>query len=160
MPGMSSVELHEVSQPDVDIMFSMMSDPESRRSAPYVSVDTTNKEVFAKQIAEMIADPTIMLYSAYAAGHFVGVFMTYQHNDHRELFYWLRRIAWGRGLATAACIKLLQLDRTRPMHARVLSSNPRALAVLDRIGFEEISREPANHPDTGEEVERICLVKN
>jgi RimJ/RimL family protein N-acetyltransferase len=133
-------------------MFGMLSDTESRQMAPFVSIDYATRAEFDLRIAEMNVDPSVMLFSVIASGHFVGAIMSHDGDGGREVFYWIRRIAWGRGLTAEAMSRLLNLDHTRPMHAHILASNPRARAVLEANGFTEISREPGADPEAAEVV--------
>jgi len=124
----------------MDAMYGMLSDPESRQMAPFFRLAYVDRPSFEAEVAAMMADPTRMLFSMVASGHFVGACMTFSSELGRELFYWMRRIAWGRGLATEGIVRLLKLDHTRPMYARVVATNDRALAVLRTCGFVEESR--------------------
>ncbi|MDR2619700.1 MAG: GNAT family N-acetyltransferase [Propionibacteriaceae bacterium] len=154
-----AVVLRPVQGTDMDAMFGMLSDPDSRQMAPFVAIDFDTRAEFDARIAQLSADPSIKLYSMLAGGHFVGAIMTFDGPAGREVFYWIRRIAWGRGLATEAMARILNLDHTRPIYAHVLSTNPRALAVLNNCGFAEVSRRDAIETPAPDD-EDILLVKN
>ncbi|MDR1355203.1 MAG: GNAT family N-acetyltransferase [Propionibacteriaceae bacterium] len=154
-----AVVLRPVQGTDMDAMFGMLSDPDSRQMAPFVIIDTDTRAEFEAHIEKLKADPSIKLYSMMVAGHFVGAIMTFDGPAGREVFYWIRRIAWGRGLATEAMARILSLDHSRPIHAHVLSTNPRALAVLENCGFVELSRRDAVETPAPDD-DDILLVKN
>jgi RimJ/RimL family protein N-acetyltransferase len=154
-----AVLLRPVQGTDMDAMFGMLSDPDSRQMAPFVAIDFSNRVEFDERIEQLRGDPSIKLYSMMAAGHFVGAIMTFDGPAGREVFYWIRRIAWGRGLASEAMVRMLNIDHKRPIYAHVLSTNPRALAVLNNCGFAEVSRRDATETPAPDD-EDILLVKN
>jgi RimJ/RimL family protein N-acetyltransferase len=55
-----------------------------------------------------------------------------------ELGYWIARNDWGRGLATEACIALIEIARTLELGSLEAShflDNPRSGRVLEKLGF-------------------------
>ncbi|MDR0837780.1 MAG: GNAT family N-acetyltransferase [Propionibacteriaceae bacterium] len=154
-----AVVLRPVQGTDMDAMFGMLSDPDSRTMAPFFAIDFADRAEFEDKMAAMANDDTVKMYSMMAGGHFVGAIMTFDGPAGREVFYWIRRIAWGRGLATEAMARMLNIDHTRPVYAHVLSTNPRALAVLENCGFHEVSRRDAIETPAPDD-EDILLVKD
>lgn len=56
-----------------------------------------------------------------------------------EMGYWIARPFWGRGLATEACIALIDIARTLgfpSLEASHFVDNPASGRVLDKLGFE------------------------
>jgi RimJ/RimL family protein N-acetyltransferase len=153
-----AVVLRPVQGTDMDAMFGMLSDPDSRQMAPFVRLNFANRAEFDALIEQFEADPRVMLYSELASGHFVGACMTFDGDLGREIFYWIRRIAWGRGLATDALTRLLRLDHTRPIYARVVASNERSQATLRKVGFKEVRRHQADMDGDGIPEEEVVYV--
>lgn len=154
-----AVILRPVYGNDMDAMYGMLSDPESRQMAPFVALEFSDRASFDERIAQLQSDPSVLLYAVVAGGHFVGACMTFDTDLGREIFYWIRRLAWGRGIASEGLARLLKMDHTRPIYARVTDQNERALAVLAKLGFEEESRHPADPAHGGHDLMEIVLVK-
>ena len=56
-----------------------------------------------------------------------------------EMGYWIARPFWGRGLATEACVALIEIARTLglpSLEASHFIDNPASGRVLDKLGFE------------------------
>jgi len=56
-----------------------------------------------------------------------------------EMGYWIARPFWGRGLATEACVALIEIARTlglTRLEASHFIDNPASGRVLDKLGFE------------------------
>jgi RimJ/RimL family protein N-acetyltransferase len=56
-----------------------------------------------------------------------------------EMGYWIARPFWGRGLATEACVALIDIARTLGfprLEASHFIDNPASGRVLDKLGFE------------------------
>ena len=154
-----AVILRPVRENDMDSMYGMLSDPESRQMAPFVALEFTDRATFNERMAELQADPSVMLYAVVAGGHFVGACMSFDTELGREIFYWIRRLAWGRGISTEGLAQLLKIDHTRPIYARVTDQNERALAVLSKLAFEEVSRRSHEVTPGGPSLTEIVLVK-
>ncbi|WP_135303003.1 GNAT family N-acetyltransferase [Haloarcula amylovorans] len=72
----------------------------------------------------------------------VGLVAMTEHDPERgiaELSYWLDPDAWGEGYATEAAERLVGYGfdqrAVRKWNARVVGSNDRSIAVLERLGF-------------------------
>src|ERR1700735_2880954 len=61
--------------------------------------------------------------------------------DSREISYWIDPARWGQGLASAGLDMFLEIERTRPLHARVAEHNIASSRVLTRAGFVAIGSE-------------------
>ena len=58
-----------------------------------------------------------------------------------ELGYWIARPFWGRGLATEACVALVDIARTlglRSLEGSHFLDNPASGRVLEKLGFEPL----------------------
>jgi len=56
-----------------------------------------------------------------------------------EMGYWIARPFWGRGLATEACVALIEIARTlglTRLEASHFIDNPASGRVLDKLGFQ------------------------
>jgi len=58
-----------------------------------------------------------------------------------EMGYWVARSHWGRGLATEACMALIDIARTlglRTVEGSHFTDNPASGRVLEKLGFEPV----------------------
>lgn len=72
--------------------------------------------------------------------------------------YWVAKDFWGNGIASRALELLLKEIRSRPLHARVATSNRGSLRVLQKCGFvlQSVQASPAD--DRYRECEEAVLV--
>ncbi|TFI21981.1 N-acetyltransferase [Streptomyces sp. 4R-3d] len=70
-----------------------------------------------------------------ADGEVAGHVAAYGPADEREVTYWIDRAHWGRGTATAALAALIEIEGTRPLHARAAADNAGSIRVLEKCGF-------------------------
>jgi RimJ/RimL family protein N-acetyltransferase len=58
-----------------------------------------------------------------------------------EMGYWIARPFWGRGIATEACLALLEIARTLglpSLEGSHFMDNPASARVLEKLGFEPL----------------------
>ena len=65
---------------------------------------------------------------------------------------WIDPGQWGRGLASAALLALLDIEPTRPLFARVAEHNVGSAKVLRRAGFVQVGAERSWAEGLGREV--------
>ena len=79
-------------------------------------------------------------------------------SDGREVGYWIDRAHWGKGVATTALSRFLEIERTRPLHAHAAKHNAGSIRVLQERGFDVIGGE-IPHVGIGDDgVEEIALI--
>jgi RimJ/RimL family protein N-acetyltransferase len=81
------------------------------------------------------ANPENTLCAIERDGILVGQIASFTIEDSREISYWIDRARWGQGLASAAFDTFLEIELTRPLHARVAEHNIASAKVLTRAGF-------------------------
>ena len=54
--------------------------------------------------------------------------------------YWIGKEHWGRGIASAALVLYLDVDRHRPLLATVVEHNAGSRRVLEKAGFQLVAR--------------------
>ena len=73
-------------------------------------------------------------------GQVAGYIAWYPQEGNPEVTYWLGREFWGRGLATEALKRMLQLVVDRPMLAKAATDNIGALRVLQKCGSKSSAK--------------------
>ncbi len=127
-----SVELREVVDTDVPILFAFQTDPEASAMAAFPSRD---EQAFREHNAKTRGDPTNLLRTIVADGDVVGSIGSWTAEGEREVGYWIGKEHWGNGYATAALRALLATDATRPLWAHIAEHNIGSQRVVERSGF-------------------------
>jgi RimJ/RimL family protein N-acetyltransferase len=150
---MGHIELRDLDDDDLDAIFEMMRDPEAVEQAAFTATDPDDRAAFDAWIARQRGNRENALFVVTENGGFAGTAGAFTTDGDREVTYWITGHARGRGVATEALRLLVSREPTRPLFARVASHNVRSIAVLERVGFTEVSRMMSFAPGVGREVE-------
>lgn len=155
------VTLREVQDGDLPVFYAQMNDPESTRMAAFTAKDRSHRAYFDAHWARMRHDPEIIVRTVVGehgeiAGH-AGVFGP---PEEREVTYWIGREYWGRGTATAALRELLDIEPTRPLHARAAADNGGSIRVLEKCGFVVTGHDRGFANARGEEIDEVLLTSS
>ena len=100
--------------------------------AAFTSADPEDRKAFDAHWARIRGDAEVTVRTIVEGQRVLGHVASFWRGEDREVTYWVGREYWGRGVATAALRRLLVLEPTRPLLARV---DLRALAKWeDRLG--------------------------
>ncbi|HEV3504099.1 MAG TPA: GNAT family N-acetyltransferase [Actinomycetes bacterium] len=131
---MTDVRLREVQASDLEVFFEQGHDPEavSRSRFP-----PRAREAFMDHwTARILGDPTVLVRTVTADGQPAGHVVSWWKEDRRFVGYWLGRHFWGRGIATAALTRFLELEPVRPLYADPFAGNTASVRLLEKCGFE------------------------
>jgi RimJ/RimL family protein N-acetyltransferase len=143
----SAVSLREVEDGDLPLFFAWQSDEESFHMA---AVPTRDAEAFAAHWARIRSNPDSTLRTIVADGDVVGNVVSWTADEGRMVGYWIGKEHWGRGIATAALVLYLDVDRHRPLLATVVEHNAGSRRVLEKAGFQLVARKVADDgPEPG-----------
>ena len=70
-------------------------------------------------------------------GEVAGNVVSWEQSGQRMVGYWLGRVYWGRGIATAA-LTLFVAELSRPLYADVAAHNLGSIRVLEKCGFHRV----------------------
>jgi RimJ/RimL family protein N-acetyltransferase len=75
-----------------------------------------------------------------------GCISCFKHDGLDSVGYWVSKEFWGIGIASRALELLLKEIQSRPLHARVATSNRASLRVLQKCGFvvQSVQASPAD----------------
>lgn len=130
--AVESVGLREVATSDLPKLFEFQRDPESNRMA---AVKPRSEEEFRKCWDAILADRGGLVRAITADGVLVGHISCFNMDGMDAVGYWIAREHWGRGIATRALSRFLELVPVRPLHARAARHNAASIRVLERCGF-------------------------
>lgn len=155
---MSSLRLRPVQDGDLDQLFAFERDPAAVQMAALTRADPSDRQAFDAHYRRVRANPENTLCAIERDGVLVGQIASFTVEDSREIAYWIDPERWGQGLASAALDMFLEIERTRPLHARVSEHNIASAKVLTRAGFVEIGSEVSYADGVAHEVvEHIYL---
>lgn len=141
------VSLRDVEDDDLPFFFEWQSDDESFRMA---AVPSRGAEAFAAHWAKIRSNPDSMLQTIVADSVVVGNAVSWRGDEGRMVGYWIGKAHWGQGIASAALLLFLEVDKHRPLLATVVEHNAGSCRVLEKAGFELVERrEVDDGPESG-----------
>jgi RimJ/RimL family protein N-acetyltransferase len=126
------VRLRNVVEDDLPVFFAQQLDPEAVRMAEFPPRD---REAFMVHWARILAEETTTVRTILSGGRVAGNVVSWEMAGLTLVGYWLGREFWGRGVATRALAQFLGVVSSRPLHARVTTSNSASTRVLEKCGF-------------------------
>jgi RimJ/RimL family protein N-acetyltransferase len=131
--------LREVRDEDLAVLFEQWADPVAAQMAAFTAPDHMDRDAFERRWSRLMADETVINRAIVVNGDVAGTIGSWGDPDGREVTYWIGRPYWGKGIATAALVAFLAVDRSRPLHARVAYDNVASRRVLEKSGFRVIA---------------------
>jgi RimJ/RimL family protein N-acetyltransferase len=154
----SQVALRGVEDPDLDILFEFLRDPESVRMAAFTAEDPDDREAFDEHMRKIRGNPETLNQVILGDGVVVGSIASFVMEGDTEITYWVDRAVWGQGVAGRAVALLLEQVTIRPLHARVASDNAASMRVLTRAGFKPVGTDTGYAAARKAEIEETILV--
>ena len=135
---MDSISLREVTDADVEIFYDYQRDPIAVEMAAFPARE---KEAHLQHWAKIQADETTINRTILFGDEVAGSIGSWVQDDKRLIGYWIAREHWGKGVATSALCKFVDLLGERPLFAHVAKHNLGSIRVLEKCGFEAQSEE-------------------
>ena len=127
--------LREVRDEDLPLLFEQWADPVAAHMAAFTAPDHMDPDAFERRWSRLRADETVLNRVIVVDDVVAGTIGSWGDPGEREVTYWIGRSYWGRGIATDALNAFLDVERSRPLHARVVSDNVASRRVLEKCGF-------------------------
>ncbi len=151
-----TITLRPLADGDLDTLFAWESDPRAVELAAFTREDPSDRTAFDAHYERVRANPENTLLAVDEDGEFVGTIGSFFMFGDRDVAYWVNPARWGQGVASRAVVAFLEVERTRPLYARVAEHNVGSATVLLRAGFVEIGSDKGFAPGLGRDVaERI-----
>jgi RimJ/RimL family protein N-acetyltransferase len=159
MNRFESITIREVESSDLETFYEHQLDPEAIRMAAFVCEDPKDKVAFHAHWDKILNSSQITKRTIMAEGQVAGHISCYPHGKNMEVTvtYWLGREFSGRGLATQALNRMLNLVVDRPILARAATDNIGSIRVLQKCGFKIIGKNKDFANGRGEETEEYIL---
>lgn len=135
---MDSVSLREVSSADVEIFYDHQRDPIAVEMAAFPARD---KAAHLQHWAKIRADESCVNRTILFGDEVAGSIGSWVQDEKRLIGYWIGREHWGKGVATSALGKFVELLGERPLFAHVARHNIGSVRVLEKCGFQAQSEE-------------------
>jgi len=145
--------LRDVIESDLPILFEQQLDPEATAMAAFPSRD---REPFMAHWAKIMAYENNLIKAISYDGEVAGYILSWEMEGEREVGYWIGKAYWGKGIATQALAKYINIVKTRPLMAHVARHNIGSRRVLEKCGFTVIVEDKYTNP-AGVEVEEFVL---
>lgn len=145
------VRIRDIEQEDLPRLYEFHLDPDANRLA--MTIPRSSDAFVAR-----VTDPNAVVKAILAGTSLAGSIACFKHDGLDNVGYWLGKDFWGKGIAFRALELLLKEIQSRPLYARVATSNRASLRVLQKCGFvvERVQVSPAN--DRFLECEEATLV--
>ena len=151
------IRLRGVIGTDLPIFFEYERDPDAVYMAAFTPADPSDRQGFDSHWARILADKSVLIRTILVDGRVAGHVLSYEIEGNTEVSYWLGREFWGRGIATAALRRFLDVQTKRPLFARAAKDNIGSLRVLQKCGFAITGEGKGFAGGRGEEIAEYLL---
>lgn len=142
------VTLREVADEDLPLFFENQREPQ----ALAFGLRSRDREAFDAHWAKIRSDPALVIRTVLADGEVAGNIGAFERDGVTQVGYWYGSKWWRRGVATAALQAFLREFSTRPITAFVAAHNIGSVRVLEKCGFQLVSRRAPTPEDPVEEL--------
>jgi RimJ/RimL family protein N-acetyltransferase len=103
--------------------------------AAFTPEDPSDWAAFRAHWSRILADDSVVMQAILLDQELVGHVSSFELFGEREVSYWIDRVHWNKGIATAALLQLLPRIAIRPLYARAAKDNIASRRVLEKCGF-------------------------
>ncbi|MGE3192143.1 MAG: GNAT family N-acetyltransferase [Microbacteriaceae bacterium] len=130
-----TVSLREVRDGDLEALFELESDVAGSDMIAFLPREPGDRAAFDAHWARIRTDPGSLIWIIEDDGRFAGYALSFLMEGERQIGYWIVQELWGRGIATAAVDRMLELIPERPLWASTVDDNLGSQRVLQKAGF-------------------------
>lgn len=138
---MKDIELRQTNRDDVETLFEFQLDKEANYLAAFTSKNPTDKKAYIDKWTKLLVDKKINSKTILLNGEVTGSIAKFEMNGNTEITYWIGKDFWGKGIASSALKKFLEIEKIRPIYGRVAFDNIGSKRVLEKCGFSKVSIE-------------------
>ena len=146
-----------MTQEDIETFFEFMQDKEQQWQAAFVAKDPSDHDAHLAHWVKMLSNPEIINRTVVVDEVVVGSVGSWVMDGVRQVTYWIGAEHCGKGYATQALIKLLQLISERPVEGRCAFDNYASARVLEKAGFSRIGTDKYFANARGEEISELIF---
>jgi RimJ/RimL family protein N-acetyltransferase len=157
----NNILLKEVLPEDLETFYKHQQEKAALHMAAFTSKDPTDRNAFNIHWQKIQSDKTVIIKTIITDDKVVGHVLSYETDGKPEVSYWIGQEHWGKGIATKALnIFLEDVNKTRPIYARVAKDNASSIRVLQKCGFKIIEETSGFANARGKEIEELVMVLN
>ncbi len=146
--------LRDVVEGDLLVFFEHQRDPEANAMAAFPA--RQREAFFTHWLTNVLGKPSAIARTIVVDGEVVGNIGSWASGDERYVGYWLGRLHWGKGIASAALAEFLAShEHARPLHAHVALHNVGSIRVLENCGFRLVGEPTEGHDGVAELLYRL-----
>ncbi len=129
------MRIRKLQEADLQKLFEMQKDPESRWMAAFGSRDTDDYQTYLRHMSKIAEDKSAMYKVVEHEDQVAGMVGKWVNEHGPELMYWTDKKFKGLGLTTTAVREFLLLFTERPLYAHTAGDNLASQAILNKVGF-------------------------
>ena len=149
----SKLYLRFTTEEDLEELFLFQLDTEANYLAAFTPKQPLDLEAYLAKYRPFLDDPTINNQTILLDGEIVGSIAKFEIEGEAEITYWIDRQMWGKGIGADALRQFLELEQSRPLHARVAFDNIGSQKVLEKNGFLRMGTDTGYANARGKEIE-------
>lgn len=108
---------------ELDVLFRFQCDADAVYLAGFTPQAPTDKNAYLEKMTTILKDPSVNNQTILVDKDIVGSVAKYVMEGDTEITYWIDKKYWGRGIATKALRKMLEIETARPIFGRVAFDN-------------------------------------
>lgn len=151
------IELKHTNQKDLETLFLFQLDKDANYLAAFTSKNPSDKDAYIKKWTKLLSDEKINVRTILLKNEIVGSIAKFEMESNAEITYWIGKEFWGKGIASTALKKFLEIEKTRPLFGRIAFDNLGSKKVLENCGFSKIGIEKGFANAREKEIEEIIF---
>ena len=151
------VKVRPTTEKDLNVLFHFQLDEEANYMAAFTPKQALDLEAYLAKYRPFLDEPTINNQTILLDGEIVGSIAKFEIEGEAEITYWIDRQMWGKGIGAEALRQFLELEKSRPLHARVAFDNMGSQKVLEKNGFLRIGTDTGYANARGKEIEEYIF---
>lgn len=141
MSHVMTVELRDIQESDLSILFEQQRDPDYVQMAAFTSTNPDDWDAFHAHAIKVAADKNVVQKIIVLVGKVAGSVAKFQMFGKTQICYGIAKSYWGKGATTKALQQFLTIVPERPLYAQAASDNLGSIRVLEKCGFKLIGKE-------------------
>ena len=133
-----NITLRRTALEDLPELFGFQQDEEAIRLAAFTPENHGVLSAYLEKYTPFLSNPTINMQTILVDQIIIGSIAKFEIEGEAEISYWIDKKFWGKGVASRALAKFLELETTRPILGRVAFDNIGSQRVLEKCGFVKI----------------------
>ncbi len=151
----NEIHLREFQNDDLDMYFLFQQDEEANQIAAFTAKDPADRKAFDEKWEKILADKNIIIRTIIFDNEIAGSIMKHSWFGIEEISYWIGKDYWGKGIATRALKKFMEIIKINPIFARVAFDNVASIRVLKKCGFVKHDKDKGFANARGKEIEEF-----